>query len=313
MNNTAIFDNKALNQLKKITGSGGGMVLVDELPEIGKEDTLYKTPDGKIWSCINTTETKTICDLEVGKSYKLNSEIELSDFQQFFNKYNDCSFEFKDDGEKYTHFEVREGVIPEQDIHLNLIEYIEDTDEESYIASFTVPEGYTQEKVAITLDGFTEIPLVTITQTFVDQVQNADAELIEFAFLFKGGSHTETTTISTWSEVGGSSGMQLVKILSVDIATLKLTLNKTNEEIYNMLKNGPVFINGYIANAGPETHHAYINSVITSADYYEDETEISPYTFVIINDYDVNTDAGQYTYQIEYSQQDGEWRFKAVE
>ena len=42
MNNKAIFDNKALNQLKKITGSGGGMVLVDELPEIGEPLTIYE-------------------------------------------------------------------------------------------------------------------------------------------------------------------------------------------------------------------------------------------------------------------------------
>ena len=115
MNNKAIFDNKALNQLKKITGSGGGMVLVDELPEIGKEDVLYKTPDGKIWSCINTTETKTICDLKVGESFKLNSEIELSDFQQFFNKYNDCNFYFKE-GDDAISIEVYEE---------NTIQYIE--------------------------------------------------------------------------------------------------------------------------------------------------------------------------------------------
>ena len=63
------IDSKATEYLKnKIGGEGWGLILVDELPELGDESLLYKTPDGKIWSCVNTEETSEWSQVNGGGS-----------------------------------------------------------------------------------------------------------------------------------------------------------------------------------------------------------------------------------------------------
>jgi len=246
-------------------GESGGLIKVDKLPEVGKEGVLYQTPDGKYYTCTNTTETKTICDLEVGKSYKLNSEILLSDFYQFLDNYDTYSFPFNEEGNVYIEAYGNDGKT-----HISYFVADYSVEPEVYhIADFEVPVGYTQEKVAITLIEFTEIPSVEITQYFAETIQQDNVKLEEFAFLFEGGSHTETTTTSTWEELGGKNKyfefpneetfkleFYPQKFLDV-LVKLNIDIDAEMETMLTYLTSGGIYIgSGALSYASSEGHHA---------------------------------------------------------
>ena len=184
--------------------SGGGMILVTELPEVGKEDTLYKTPDGKIWSCINTTEEKEILDLEVGKSFKLKDKILAGDIFNFDKEFQSTSTAFVIEADSETSkFKVL--VINKSSSNHSLLYSETEGETEPKDAIYNVLNSETTDLVSVELFNFTEIPSVEITQLLVDNLANSSKNLADIAFLFVNGSHTEEVTTSTWSKVGGSS------------------------------------------------------------------------------------------------------------
>lgn len=287
MNNKAIFDNKALNQLKKITGSGGGMVLVDELPEIGKEDTLYKTPDGKIWSCINTTktETKTICDLEVGESFTLKDKILAGDIVSLCDKLGERKHRL---GITESSGLVTVKISPEDTgpVQYEFV-YASVVGDSEAVVHYDATDVSITDLVTGELLGFKEFPSIEITELLVENLTSADLELLDLAFAFVNGSHTETTTttISTWTEVGGSSGVTKVNMTYDE--TTGVTLSATTEQIYNMLQNGIVVVTG-------KYYGSNYNAIILDGDYYDEKYHFS----TIISNSD---------YQLTYRSDDDIW------
>ena len=68
---------------------GGGLAPVDKLPDKGNVGTLYKTPDGNIYSWFHEEtqeEVNVPPTLEVGKTYELRDSIPLEEFQVNTNK-----------------------------------------------------------------------------------------------------------------------------------------------------------------------------------------------------------------------------------
>ena len=181
-----------------VSGSGG-IVPVKELPEVGEEGVVYETPDGKMWACKNTTETETICDLEVGKSFKLKDKILVGDIQNLSIDEGVIGIDFDEENFAILNFE-KHTVKPSARYFINYDEG------ESTVEYECPPDSLPEDFIEPTLDGFTEIPSVTITQYFVNDLENKGFNLLDIAFVFKGGSHTETTATSTWTEIGVPSG-----------------------------------------------------------------------------------------------------------
>lgn len=82
---------KELNDVIKETadnyhgGGGGGLDPVDELPETGDVKSLYKLPDGSIWSWYSTMKEETIEEhVELGKQYQFKfSDIDKTKIKDF--------------------------------------------------------------------------------------------------------------------------------------------------------------------------------------------------------------------------------------
>ena len=67
---------------------GGGVTPVDKLPEKGNVGTLYKTPDGNIYSWFHEETQKEVevpPTLEVGKTYELKEKILIKTFEDSIN------------------------------------------------------------------------------------------------------------------------------------------------------------------------------------------------------------------------------------
>lgn len=66
-------------------GSGRGLAPVNELPKIGDVKSLYKLPDGSIWSWHSTTKKETIEEhVELGKQYQFKfSDIDKTKIKDF--------------------------------------------------------------------------------------------------------------------------------------------------------------------------------------------------------------------------------------
>ena len=204
------LDQKATNYLKG-KFSKGGVQLVDTLPEVGNENTLYKTPDGKIWSCTTTIEEKVISDLEVGKSYKFKDKVTAGEIKNFAILGKDSGgLPFNDNVDGLS-IDVSSGLETPTEYD---VEYYNNV-EEKYLIYLSTDDDSPEDLIEPELDGFTEIPSATITQTFVDNLEDANMDLLNIAFLFVGGSHTETVTTSTWTEVGSGSGSSSPYVLTI--------------------------------------------------------------------------------------------------
>lgn len=198
-NNEIKLDKKATDYLKG-KFSKGGVQLVDTLPEVGNENTLYKTPDGKIWSYTTTVEEKVISDLEVGKSYKFKDEILVKDIRNHLTGISGIVTVEVDDE---TYFEFNKYNPGKQPVEYTIHYYADNGNRSiSYECLF---ESLPEDLAEFSMYEFTEIPSVTITQTFVDNLEDVNTDLLNIAFLFEGGSHTEEITTSTWTEVGSGS------------------------------------------------------------------------------------------------------------
>lgn len=194
-------------------GENGGLIKVDELPEVGEEGVLYETPDGKYYTCTNTTETETICDLKVGKSYKFKDKVTAEDNKTLSIHLNNegqyIYLYFDDDNEIYITggIEISEG---EETIYYSVEYFYQLADSQDYSELiYTSPSASLPEDlIEPTLEGtnpFTEIPSVEINEFFVQKLTDNDMDLLDVAFLFVGGSHTETITTSAWEELGGKN------------------------------------------------------------------------------------------------------------
>ncbi len=197
------IDAKATEYLKnKIGGEGGGLILVDELPELGDESLLYKTPDGKIWSCTNGTGI--ICDLKVGESYKL---VETISTDYVINTLmgedgiigSNTTFV---EGQQYPKFQViTDAMTGNQDFAYCPV------NDRSY-AYYHIDYEVTPDTVNLQYKGnVTKNPDIEITQYFIDNLAN-DGTIEDLIPLFQNSSHEGE--ISTWTQVnGGGSGSRL--------------------------------------------------------------------------------------------------------
>ena len=179
--------------------TSGGMVIVDTLPEVGDPNLLYKLPDGKIWSCVNKTETRIISDLEVGKSFKLSESIPASDYETLGAKVElDDSVRFECSSTSYIEIYKDSSKL---DVDYCLGTDLEDPSWVRYTYNYAEPV----ENVEASLEFFEELPEVEITQTFVDSIAETSYKLEDFIPLFQNSSHTEEVTESTWTQLGGGA------------------------------------------------------------------------------------------------------------
>lgn len=169
----------------------GEIEVVDELPEVGKPDVLYKLPDGTIWSCVNTTETQTVCDLKVGESFKLVESISYNDLES--TKAHLKSPAPITEGEIYPNFYREIDAMT----GIEVVEYQLSEEEK---AVYTLPAEATTEPITIQLEGIEEIPDVEITQYFVDNLIE-EGTLEDLIPLFENSFHEEEVTVSTWTEI----------------------------------------------------------------------------------------------------------------
>ena len=222
-------------------GGNGEPIEVATLPEVGDSNAVYKTQDGKLWICTNTTETKTVSDLKVGNSYMLNEFVLNKDL-------NACTYKlasvenpgeiFFDEEEtnwldwEYTYAEEEGG------IDSYFIKYGKEIGTHIGNAGF---EGDTSLEPTDELEigfnkYFSEDPIVEITQYFVDNLSSG-ITLDDFAFLFENGSHTEEVTVSTWVELEPSMNTTLTIQYSDGCGTLAVSLNGENLEIEELVEN----------------------------------------------------------------------------
>ncbi len=265
MNNEIILDSKAVAEIRKIVG-GGDLIKVDTLPEVGKEGVLYKTPDGKYYTCTNTTEEKVISDLKVGKSFKLKDKVTAGDITSLLSS-GQAIVGLYFDEEGYSLLNLEKITYEDDRPTEYYINYDEgDNDSiEYHCTSNSLPE----DLIEPTLEGFTEIPSATITQYFVDNLTNENLELLDIAFLFEGGSHTETITTSTWEELGGKNKyfefpneetfkleFYPQKFLDV-LVKLNIDIDAEMETMLDYSTSGGIYIgSGALSYASSEGHNA---------------------------------------------------------
>ena len=213
-------------------GGGGGVTLVDTLPEVGDESLIYKTPDGKLYSCVNTEETKVICDLEVGKSYKLVESISYEELSKLTGTtsssiVNDSIIFDNEQNEPYLLVEQTFG--PEA----HYVGYWLDPYRGVF---YDYDSEDPKEIIDAQLEELEEIPTVTITQDFVDNATANNYALEDFIAIFQNSSHTETVTVCTWTEIGAGGGSSQLYQQMIHIVSSPEACNRTNI-ILNVLTN----------------------------------------------------------------------------
>lgn len=207
---------KDVTNWPKNAGGEGGMVVVDDLPEEGDPTLLYKLPDGTIWSCVNKTETRTICDLKVGQSYKLVENIAFNELQNIYENITLNHVPFVENQE-YPEIQVETDAMTGNQKY----QYCTSIDDTAYYyidyesAPGTIDLQYT--------GAITESPDVEITQYFVNNLQ-AGATLEDLIPLFQNSSHTEEVTYSEWSQING--GKQLYQH-TITLITGSQTIKKS--------------------------------------------------------------------------------------
>lgn len=177
--------------------TGGGMVIVDTLPELGEPNLLYKLPDGTIWSCVN--ETGTICDLKVGESYKLVETISTDYVMNTLMGEDGIIGNAKAfvEGQEYPKFQViTDAMTGNQDFAYCLV------NDRSY-AYYHIDYEVTPDTVNLQYKGnVTKNPDIEITQYFIDNLAN-DGTIEDLIPLFQNSSHEGE--ISTWTQLGGGA------------------------------------------------------------------------------------------------------------
>lgn len=283
-------------------GESGGLIKVDELPEVGEEGVLYETPDGKYYTCTNTTEEKVISDLEVGKSYKFKNKITAGDIKKSAELFGGDGFNFDEGGE--TYLTAYADQVPYQPADY-IVKYAVQ-DEETMLDYISTSANLPGDLIEPTLEGFTEIPSVTITQYFVDMVEEA-FELSDVAFLFEGGSHTETTTTSTWEELGGKNKyfefpneetfkleFYPQKFLDV-LVKLNIDIDAEMETTLSYSTSGGIYIgSGILSYASSEGHDAgtFYGSIYATEGRGNSQTQ---FELIINNDPEISFSSLAYT------------------
>ena len=266
---------------------GGGVTPVDKLPEKGNVGTLYKTPDGNIYSWFHEETTKEVATedsptaLEDGKTYQLREQI----LQQTFSDSIDKAL--GDPEETQLDNSIMADIINRQ-IRFEM-GFRRDSKENRNIwnAKFSQIDGMTEdpheiryhyanyeeqadEYVHRQIDGWKGPAEITVTQAWIDNLNEAWGETFDInnlTFLF-----FDTKTVTVVNE----GYVQLN-----DIVLDKEILEQQHFEIYLDDKNYDYqLIYNTVVNGG--------NFVLKIPQYNSEEaTEPDYYTFEMCTDYAV--------------------------
>ena len=178
-------------------GASGEPKEVETLPEVGEPNVIYKTPDGKLWTC--TTETETVCDLEAGKSYNM---VETISTDYVINTLmggiigNTGSFV---EGQEFPKFQViTDAMTGNQDFAYCPVN-------ESNYAYYHIDFEVTPDTVNLQYQGnVTENPDIEITQYFIDNLKEGGT-IEDLIPLFQNSSHEEEVPVWVELTAGGDT------------------------------------------------------------------------------------------------------------
>ena len=249
---------------------GGGLAPVDKLPEKGNVGTLYKLPNGEIWSWYHEErqeEVEVPPTLEVGKTYELKEEMTFRNYKlgyanlvgKFMGEVErqDINFQFDSEtlfttnGDLNTFVfkfftEVQENPNPPQHA---IIGFVNPSSEDGGFIVFNVDtsEPHPDDEI-ITIDSrdVTLPVLITINQEFADWFEEHNAILQDIAFLFKGEVKPITTVNEGYTKVNGAIVLDIDNIQDNTIYNdtyynASLIINNVKRGVPVALKNGDSF------------------------------------------------------------------------
>jgi len=236
------------------SGSGGGMAMVNTLPEVGREDTLYKLPNGNVYSWSRVVEKELVPvykPVKVGDTVTLNYNVIAEDLAAFTgNGEKDNIDELipnwtYEEGKRTVYRFVRAQYPGGESPESYSVEFIFGDSGKSESASyFWEGEPSSQDTVSLTKNNFPPfIRAVSfeITQDFVDTLAEHNVDINELAFMFAGleVDHYETVEHVIFEGYTKLNGSYLIDMTKLDGSDIDLdNLYYDAQEIYSNILRG---------------------------------------------------------------------------
>ena len=205
---------------QNIGGSGSGMKTVKSLPKKGDLGTLYKMPNGDIYSWFHAEETEAVTvydNLEVGKTYYYNDTIEKSLFLEKMGTEPEDFFYVNIPDEELSEMDIQSVNywLAEDGVILEFYYYYKQEGPTPY-ASYGSIEN--EDYMHFNTQGYIDNSL-TITEALVNKFEEAGVDINKLAFLFTNASHEEyvTTVKEGYEKVNGAFVLDRDKINNYEI------------------------------------------------------------------------------------------------
>lgn len=276
--------------------SGGeGLTPVNALPEKGNVGTLYKTPDGNIYSWFHEETQKEVevpPTLKVGKTYQLKEQILIKTFEDSINN-------ALGDPDKREQTKNIEGDIINDILSFNMyfqrdfegkgtstysamFSYLEEADNKIryfYNEGEEQPDEYVHRQII----GWTGPTEITVTQEWIDNLSEnwgTPFDINNLNFLFVGTTETVTVVNEGYTQLNGIV-LDYDKIVK---NTIFLDDKNYNAQIIydTLLRGGSVLLKV----TGVENSFNISNLKNTYFEYYNDKLDSLTITF---SDYDKTT------------------------
>lgn len=212
------------------SGSGsGGMAMVNTLPEVGREDTLYKLPNGNVYSWSRVVDKELIPvykPVKVGDVVTLKNEIGVEDLVTFTGTGEKTNIDelipnWTQEGKRSVYRFVRQQQDGLDGPGTYSVWFYFGDSERSENAGYTWQgEPSSQDAVSLTKNNFpffvTQVPF-EITQDFVDVLENYNVEINDLAFMFADleVDHYETiehVVFEGYTKLNGSYLIDMAKL-----------------------------------------------------------------------------------------------------